>query len=75
MYNSLNATSRAEKANAPRNHLIDCINTGKPFRGWLITYIPLRGRAIPSPLTPPPPGTVRGISFRGRKPGLSPALR
>lgn len=36
MFSSLNAASKAEKAN--KNHLINCIKTGKLFRGWLITY-------------------------------------
>jgi len=39
VYNSLNATYKAEKAN--KNHLIACIKTGKLFRGWLITYNPM----------------------------------
>jgi len=36
MYESLNATCRAEHAN--KNHLLKCINTGQLFRGWLVTY-------------------------------------
>jgi group I intron endonuclease len=40
MYPSLSATCRAEHAN--KNHMLNCIRTGKLFRGYLVTYNPLR---------------------------------
>lgn len=39
MYESLNATCRAENAN--KTNLLQCINTGKLFRGYLLTYNPI----------------------------------
>jgi hypothetical protein len=39
MYPSLNATCRAENAN--KTNLLQCINTGKLFRGYLLTYSPI----------------------------------
>jgi hypothetical protein len=38
-YESLNATCRAEHAN--KNHMIECIKTGRPFRGYFVTYTPI----------------------------------
>jgi hypothetical protein len=39
MYESLNATCRAESAN--KNNMLQCINTGKLFRGYLVSYNPI----------------------------------
>jgi len=39
-YESVIATCRGERAN--KNHLLNCINNGLPFRGWLITFTQLR---------------------------------
>jgi len=40
MYESLNRTCRAEGAN--KNHMLDCINTPRLFRGWVVTYVKQR---------------------------------
>jgi len=40
MYESLNATCRAEGAN--KNNMIDCIKTPRLFRGWQVTYVAKR---------------------------------
>ena len=40
IYDSLNATYRGENCN--KTNLLNCIKTGKLFRGWLVCYKPIR---------------------------------
>jgi group I intron endonuclease len=42
IYDSLNATCRGENCNKTATNLLNCIKTGKLFRGWLVCYKPIR---------------------------------